>query len=109
MNRHLNNEGQCKTGHDKRRVHEEGKGGWNIVDVFSIHVWIWNTETYRSHFKKEGGEWGNNGGDEPYWGALYTYLAMSQQSPLYNYYILIESFYIKFLKNYIIFDQANHY
>jgi hypothetical protein len=29
-----------------------------MVDVFSIHVRIWNTETYQNHLKKEGVERG---------------------------------------------------
>jgi hypothetical protein len=27
-----------------------------MVDIFSIHVCIWNTETCQSHFKKGKGE-----------------------------------------------------
>jgi hypothetical protein len=36
---------------------------------------------------------GNNGGDEPYWGALYICIEMSQQNPLYSYYTLIKTFF----------------
>jgi hypothetical protein len=36
-----------------------------------------------------------NGGDEPNQGILYSHMEMSQQNPLYNYYILI-----KMLKSY---------
>jgi hypothetical protein len=34
----------------------------------------------------------NSGGDVPTQGILYTCLEMSQQKPIYNYYILIKMF-----------------
>jgi hypothetical protein len=52
----------------------------------------WNTETCPSHFKKGEGKREDNGGDEPNWDSLYTYMEMSQQNPLYNYYKLIKTF-----------------
>jgi hypothetical protein len=42
--------------------------------------------------KGEGGRGRNNGGDEPNQGTLYAFMEMSQQNPLYNYYILIKIF-----------------
>jgi hypothetical protein len=30
----------------------------NMVDVLSIHVWLWNIETCQSHFMKGEGEEG---------------------------------------------------
>jgi hypothetical protein len=41
--------------------------------------------------KKEKGKRGNNRGDKINQGALYAYMEISQQNPLYNYYILIKT------------------
>jgi hypothetical protein len=34
----------------------------------------------------------NNRGEEPNWGTIYVYVEISQQNPLYNYYIPIKMF-----------------
>jgi hypothetical protein len=62
----------------------------NKVDLLFTLVWIWNIETCQSHIQKGEGKRDNNEGDEPNWGALYTYMKMSQWNPLYNYYTLIK-------------------
>jgi hypothetical protein len=66
----------------RRRVNEDGK--WRgkkrvtMVDIFSTHAWIWNTETIlrRGRGKRE-----NKGGNAPNWGTLYAYIEMSQRAP----------------------------
>jgi hypothetical protein len=40
---------------------------------------------------RRGGGRENNGGDESNLGTLCTYMEMSQQDPLYNYYVLIKT------------------
>jgi hypothetical protein len=43
---------------------------------------------------KYKGKWDkreNNEGYEPNWGIIYVYMEMSQQSPMYNYQILIKN------------------
>jgi hypothetical protein len=63
----------------------------NKADVFSTHVWKWNIETCQSHFTKGKGKREINGGNELSCGTLYTYMELSQQNPLYNYYTVIKS------------------
>jgi hypothetical protein len=41
-------------------VNEEVKEEWFMVNVLSIHIWIWNIETCWIHF--------NNGEGELWWG-----------------------------------------
>jgi hypothetical protein len=49
-----------------------------MIDVFSIHVWIWNTETCQSHFKKGEGKRENNGMDKLNQGTLCACMELSQ-------------------------------
>jgi hypothetical protein len=51
-----------------------------MVDIFSTHVEIWNTETCQRHFKKGEGKRKNNGGDESNLSMLHAYMEMSQQN-----------------------------
>jgi hypothetical protein len=59
-----------------------------MVDVLSIHVWIRNTQTCRSHFKKGNGV----GMSEPNQGTIHVYTEMSQENSLHNYHILMKWF-----------------
>jgi hypothetical protein len=77
----------------------------NMVAVLSAYIRIWNTETCGTHFSKEEGKEGNNGGKvtksrcivfiygnvtmKPSVQLLHTNMEMSQWNCLYNYYILI--------------------
>jgi hypothetical protein len=63
-----------------------------MVDILSMHVWIWNTETCEIIFKKGVGEEGKYEGGETNSGPKYVYMEMSQWNHLYNYHILIKTF-----------------
>jgi hypothetical protein len=52
-----------------------------MVEVLSMHLWIWNIETCQSHFKKVNMESENNGEDELTWGTIYVYVETSQWIP----------------------------
>jgi hypothetical protein len=57
----------------KRRVSEEGKGGWIWSWYFLYRVKM-NFEICQGHFKKKSGERENNGGEEPNCGTICVYM-----------------------------------
>jgi hypothetical protein len=74
----------------------------SMVEVLSIHIWIWNIETCESHFMKGSGRRGRIMEGMNQTGTICIHTGMSQLNPLYNYRILIKFF----LKDLIFFFFA---
>jgi hypothetical protein len=64
-----------------------------MADMLSIHVWIWNTETCQSHFKKQEEEERESRRRRTKPGTLHTYMEMPHWNALYNYYVLMKVFF----------------